>query len=44
MKLYKCKKVPFKGYKMYLSDGKTAVFTVNGVTGQYVLGVWIEKK
>jgi hypothetical protein len=37
---YECQDGPLKGQSLWLTDGKTAVFTINGQTGLYDNGEW----
>lgn len=39
-KPFKCEDGPMKGQTLYLTDGTTAVFTLNGQTGHYNNGEW----
>lgn len=35
-----CNDGPLKGHSLWLTDGTTAVFTINGQTGRYNNGEW----
>jgi hypothetical protein len=37
---FECKDGPYQGAILMLTDGATAVFTINGQTGRYNNGEW----
>lgn len=37
---YLCNNGPLDGQSLYLTDGYSAIFTMNGIKGRYIMGEW----